>query len=112
MATFSAATIALLQQAGWSEDRRVDTSKYEKNLEAEGYPVHAVVVDFQQRFGSLRIVHPHHQVKEEKDEFYINPTAAVAGIGSGWVEEYSERVGTLLCVIGQLSHDSSNGFGW
>ena len=46
-------------------------------------------------------MHPHHQVKEEKDEFYINPTAAVAGIGSGWVEEYSERVGVLLCVIGQ-----------
>lgn len=31
MAVFSAETRALLQQAGWSEDRCVDTSEYEKS---------------------------------------------------------------------------------
>jgi hypothetical protein len=101
MAVFSAETRALLQQAGWSEDRYVDTSEYEKSLKSEGYPLHEIVLDFLKRFGGLRVVYPHHRVKDEKDEFYINPTVAVAGIGSGWVEEYSERVGALLCVIGQ-----------
>lgn len=52
MATFSAATIALLQQGGWSEDRYVDTSEYEKSLKSEGYPLHEVVLDFLKRFGA------------------------------------------------------------
>jgi hypothetical protein len=101
MTAFSTETRALLQQAGWSEDRCVDTSEYEKSLQSEGYPLHEVVLDFLKRFGGLRVVYPHYRVKDEKDEFYINPTVAVADIGSGWVEEYSERVGVPLCVIGQ-----------
>ncbi|MBF2005505.1 MAG: SUKH-3 domain-containing protein [Chlorogloeopsis fritschii C42_A2020_084] len=101
MAVFSEETRALLQQAGWSEDRYVDTSEYEKSLKSEGYPLHEVVLDFLKHFGGLRVVHPHHRVKDEKDEFYINPTVAVADIGSGWVKEYSERVGAPLCVIGE-----------
>ena len=47
----------LLQRAGWSDDRRVDTSEYEKRLKSEGYLVHAVVVDFLERFGGLLVVH-------------------------------------------------------
>ena len=102
MVVFSAETRALLQQVGWSEDRCVDTSEYEKSLHSEGYPLHEVVLDFLKRFGSLRVVYPHYRVKDEKDELYINPTVAVADIGSGWVEEYSERIGVPLCVIGQV----------
>lgn len=69
MTRFSPATIALLQQAGWSDDRRVDTSEYEKCLKSEGYPVHAVVVDFLERFGGLRVTYPHHRVPQAYDEF-------------------------------------------
>ena len=101
MTVFSAQTRALLQRAGWSENRSVDTSEYEKSLNSEGYPLHEAVLDFLKRFGGLRVIYPHHRAKDEKDEFYINPTVAVAGISSGWVEEYSERVGVQLCVIGQ-----------
>jgi hypothetical protein len=101
MAVFSAETIALLKQAGWSEDRCVDISEYEKSLQSEGYPLHEVVLNFLKRFGGLQVVYPHYRVKDEKDEFYINPTVAVADIDSGWVEEYSERIGVPLCIIGQ-----------
>lgn len=101
MAIFSAATIALLQQEGWSEDRCVDTSEYSKCLKSEGYPIHAAVVDFLKQFGGLLVVHPHHRVKEEKDEFYINPTVAAEHIYPERVEDYSERVGASLCVIGE-----------
>ena len=101
MAVFSAETRALLQQAGWSEDRCVNTSEYEKSLQSEGYPIHAVVVDFLRQFGGLRVVHPHHRLKEEKDEFYINPTVTASHIYPERVEDYSERVDAPLCVIGE-----------
>lgn len=100
-ATFSAETRTLLQQAGWSEDRYVDTSEYEKSLKSEGYPIHAVVMDFLRQFGGLLVVHPHHRLKEEKDEFCINPSVAASHIYPEPVEDYSERVGAPLCVIGE-----------
>ncbi|MEH2012928.1 SUKH-3 domain-containing protein [Nostoc sp.] len=101
MAVFSAETRALLKQSGWSEDRCVDTSEYEKSLQSEGYSLYEVVLDFLKRFGGLLVVYPHHRVKDEKDQFYINPTVAVVDIDSGWVEKYSERIGVPLCLIGQ-----------
>lgn len=76
MVMFSAATIALLQRAGWRDDRQVDTSEYEKRLKSEGYPFHAVVLDFLERFGGLLVVHPHHRVPQTNDEFYLNPACS------------------------------------
>lgn len=102
MATFSAATIALLHQAGWSEERRIDISEYEKCLKAEGYPVLTVVVDFLERFGGLRVVYPHYRVPETNDEFWIDPMIAAADIYIERVsEDYNQRVGAHLCVIGE-----------
>ncbi|MGI8502881.1 MAG: SUKH-3 domain-containing protein [Hassallia sp.] len=101
MTAFSAETRAWLQQAGWSENRCVDTSEYEKSLKLEGYPLDEVVLDFLKRFGGLRVVYPHYRVKNEKDELYINPTVAAAHIYPERVEEYNERVGAVLCVIGE-----------
>ena len=103
MTTFSLLTLALLQRAGWSKDRHVDTSEYEKCLKSEGYPVHAVVVDFLKSFGGLILVFPHPRVPQEDDEFYINPTMAAEGIYPERVsEDYSPRVGAPLCAIGQV----------
>lgn len=102
MTTFSTATIALLHQAGWSEDRCVDTSEYEKCLKSEGYPIHAVVLDFLKSFGGLRLVYPHYRVPETNDEFWIDPIIAAADIYIERIsEDYNERVGAKLCVIGE-----------
>lgn len=91
----------MLHQAGWSEERRIDISEYEKCLKAEGYPVPTVVVDFLERFGGLRVVYPHPRVLQTNDEFCINPIVAAAHIYPERVEDYSERVGAPLCVIGE-----------
>ncbi|MEH2293027.1 SUKH-3 domain-containing protein [Nostoc sp.] len=102
MAVFSAETRAVLQQAGWSENRKVDTSEYEKCLKFEGYPVHAIVVDFLARFGGLQVIYPHARVPQTTDEFCINPMVAAAHIYLEWVkEDYDERLGAPLCVIGE-----------
>lgn len=102
MKDFSQKTLALLQQAGWSENRTVDISEYEKILKSEGYQIYAVVVDFLKRFGGLRLVFPHHRVPQHNDEFIIDPSIAAADIYIERVkEDYSERVGAQLCVIGE-----------
>lgn len=88
--------------AGWSEDRRVDTTEYEKCLQSEGYPVHTAVVDFLECFGGLRVVYPHPRVPQATDKFFINPMVAAAHICIERVkEDYDERVGAPLCVIGE-----------
>jgi hypothetical protein len=91
----------LLQQAGWGDERQVDTSEYEKSLKSEGYPVHTIVVDFLKSFGGLRVIHSHHRVPQTNDEFCINPIVAASHIYPERVEDYSERVGAPLCVIGE-----------
>lgn len=102
MKEFSRETLELLQQAGWSEERIVDIGEYEKNLKSEGYLIHAVIVDFLKRFGGLRLVYPHHRVPQHNDEFIIDPSVAAADIYPEKVtEDYSERVGMPLCVIGE-----------
>ncbi len=101
MLTFSATTHALLRRAGWSETRRVDTGPYVAALRTEGYPVHPIVVEFLERFGSLTVVHPHHKVRNSDDRFHFDVARAVSRADPENVEVDSERVGTPLCVIGE-----------
>ena len=101
MTVFSTETRTLLQQAGWGDERQVDTSEYEKYLKSEGYSVHTIVVDFLKSFGGLRVVHSHHRVAQTNDEFCINPIVAASHIYPERVEDYSQRVGVPLCVIGE-----------
>lgn len=102
MKDFSQRTLEVLYKAGWSEERFVDTSEYEKRLKLEGYPIYEVVVDFLKSFGGLRLVYPHFRVPQEQDEFIIDPILAAADIyAENVTEDYSERVGTALCVIGE-----------
>lgn len=63
---FSKATMALLSSAGWVDERKVDTSKYEYILKSEGYPVHSSVISFLKSFGGLRVIHPHYQLPQKK----------------------------------------------
>ncbi len=102
MKEFSQRTLELLWKAGWNKERAVDTSEYEKRLKSEGYPIHTVVVDFLKSFVDLRLVYPHFRVPQEEDEFIIDPILAAADIyPENVTEDYSERVGMPLCVIGE-----------
>lgn len=104
MAQFSDVTLDLLESAGWSANRSVETTTYVEALQAEGYPICQAVTDFLSSFGGLKVIHPHAKVTSESDNFYIDPLRAVREVPSEKVTEYySERAGTPLCVIGEAS---------
>jgi len=102
MFPFSAKTLALLRQAGWSEAYRYDTAGYERLLETEGYPVHQVAVDFMRRFGGLTITYPHPNpdLKNRTEELAISVSYNRAHIFRLNAESTSAEVGVDLCYIG------------
>lgn len=100
-------TTALLQQAGWSPTRQVDTGVYERALAAEGYPVHQRVKAFLSAYAPLRIFAPVEGSRTEAREILIDPLLAMEAVYVERVaEDYSPRVGQALCVVGQY-HDGN-----
>jgi len=104
---FSERTLTLLRQAGWREDRAVDTSGYEKALRQEGYPVHPAVVEFLRQFGGIRVVYPAKGDAKIKDEFHFDATKAAENWFPATVDQFSQRTGAALCVIGEASRGNS-----
>lgn len=99
---FSDKVLGILKSSGWKPCRKVDTNKFVKILEAEGYTVYNSVLIFLESFGNLRIVFPSLFKDENFDTITFNIEKAVKEISHDWIlEEYSERVGTKLCLIGQ-----------
>ncbi len=102
MPRFSKDTEALLIKAGWREERKIDTTVYERALIEEGFEIPNCVIALLQEFGGLRIVHPHAKVPEETDDFIFEMVKATFISRNGWVKEnYSHRVGKKLCRVGE-----------
>ena len=94
MFPFSENALAILHQAGWSEDYRYDTSGYINLLQSAGYHVHAVARDYMQRFGGLVIHYPHlnpeiNDVETAKFSVYFLP----GNVGSERARGISEELG-------------------
>ena len=98
-----------LSQAGWSEERSIDTGKYEQAITAAGLPFHLTVVEFVREFGGLKVEFPV-LVRDDskwdanrgrKEWFLIDPIKAIADCSVEWFKYYSERAGKPLCPIGQ-----------
>jgi hypothetical protein len=102
-----------LARAGWSADRSIDTGKYERAIIAAGLPLYPVVVEFLSKFGGLRVEFPvlvpdgskWSENRGRSDSFVIDPIKAIADCSPEWFEYYSQRVGKLLCPIGEAHSD-------
>jgi hypothetical protein len=101
----SALTINLLEQAGWKKERKIDISNYIAHLEKEGYKVNDFAKVFLSEFAELKVIHPHHKIKEYFDSFIINPLK-FTNYTLDTVKEYEERVNESLTPVG----DASNGY--
>lgn len=103
MSNFSKKTLDLLRHAGWKEDwKAAHLNEYQQILTDEGFELSDTVTQFLTRFGGLLVEHPHAQLPEETEHFHFEVIKAVEGIDPDWVkEDYSERVGKPLCIIGE-----------
>ncbi len=100
--SFSEECLYILRNAGWDENRTVDTGVYERALANESYPLHPEVLRFLSVFGGLQV-----QIEgpEGTEDFAIDPITAIESVYKERVlEEYSERAEALLCVVGLYHH--------
>jgi hypothetical protein len=91
----------LLLNAGWSPERLINTDFYKQRLMEAGYEVFPAVDSFLSEFGDLSI----RFTKKGTDiEDFLNfeVPLAVSGISPLWIkDDYVDRVGKDLCIIGQ-----------
>jgi hypothetical protein len=110
MFQFSNHTLALLHQAGWSEDYNYDTTEWESLLKAAGYTVHLVARDFMQRFGGLVIDYPHPMVPTVTVQLKFTVSFGRDKIAKDWAREASQDLAVLFpdldgCDIGSFNSD-------
>jgi len=103
MYKFSEKALTLLRKAGWSQNwEATHFSEYQKILTEEKFELSDAVTLFLKRFGGLLVKHPHAKLPSETEYFHFDVTKAVKGVDSDWVkDDYSERVGQPLCIIGE-----------
>ena len=96
---FSNDTRQLLLAAGWTEDRAIDVSGYERDLRREGYELLHSAAEFLGSFGGLVL---EARLKPGvKATHHFDPSQAAENVDPGWVlGEYRERIGAPLCPIG------------
>lgn len=113
MHTFSEKALAVLREAGWSEDRQIDITPYVEMLEKEGNVVFPVVTDFLRRFGGLELswehpLRPRTPAGEEiRPHLYLLAPYApnlIRIVPQSSLEVDEGLLGLKVCSIG---HDSS-----
>jgi hypothetical protein len=97
---FSAAALALLQQAGWCEGREFDPSTWEAKLREEDFDVSAPAHDFLAEFGGLKVAHPNGKGRD-----FAFDLEGLIGFDTDALYEYSRFLGADLCPIGRSHGD-------
>lgn len=103
MTVFTMRTSEYLNKSGWTPNRVLDTSSFEKSLTAAGFSVHSAALSFLKEFGGLRIQYPHAKVPDIRDEMHFDPAIVAKHITSSAVNDYSNVVGGKLCPIGEAA---------
>lgn len=92
-------TLNLLKESGWDENLKLDIEDTVQLLKSEGFPVFESVRAFLSSFNGLEL---HFRDFENTDNVSFNIEDAIEKVSKHWVlKEYSSRVKTELCIIGQ-----------
>jgi hypothetical protein len=94
-------TLKFLEKSGWNSCRNIDITIYQEAHEAEGYKLSNIAEEFLKQFGGIEIVHPAFRVPNAFDKTHFDPIKAIRAIYRGNVEEYEERVGESMVLIGE-----------
>ena len=106
MPGFSEGTLSMLYRAGWSEERKVDTTAYEQRLKDEGYEIFPIALAFLGCFGDLEIKYPNNLVPSIISGFSLNLLETLERTSLASIQTYSRMLKTPVTVIGM---ESDNG---
>ena len=91
-----------LKKAGWSNSRNIPTKLFKESLQAKGYIVSDSVINFLASYGNLELTFPSSFREGDYDSISFNVEKALTEVSHDWIlEDYSNKIGTKLCLIGQ-----------
>lgn len=102
MERFSNKVTKILQDGGWSENRVVDTGKFEEALKKEGFQVFPSVINFLKGFGGLRFNDPGAEPPAVSNFHFVAEESA-GGQAPYVKKHYSSVLGAELCVVGEAA---------
>jgi hypothetical protein len=100
-------TKILLDKAGWSDSRLVDTSEYEHHLKKIGYQVFPVVTQFLQQFGGLQISKNSSDASKRCYRLKVDPIELTQYHPRRTFAEFEEALGRPLCPVALAINGSS-----
>ena len=95
-----------LEKSGWTLNRKIDTTEILKVLKEERYDLNSKVIEFIENFGNLELEHPAFRTIGRIEKMHFKPLRASSGIVREKVEEYEERTGEVLVVIGEAYNEN------
>jgi hypothetical protein len=99
VSAFPPVALEYLRKAGWTPNRAVPTSTYERAYKAESIPLLPKPKKFLREFGGLIICYVTKLRQQDVLEFLAEQ--AVQGIGDGGIKGFEELIGVApLCPIG------------
>ncbi len=98
---FSSKTLGRLREAGWREDRDVNTEPFRQQFRAEGHRTNKAALDFLQRFGDLELTYVHQRVPTAVENCHFDAARAATDVFSENVHFWEEKIGEAMCPIGE-----------
>jgi hypothetical protein len=100
-------TKILLEKAGWSDSRLIDTSEYEHHLKKIGYQVFPVVTHFLKQFGGLQISKNSTDAAKGCYRLKIDPIELTQYHPRRTFAEFEQALGRPLCPVALALNGSS-----
>lgn len=91
-----------MEESGWHAGRKVDTTRWEAELAADGFPaLHPAARTFLAEFGGLRFIGGGPGITRAREPFHLSP-AACAGEADRFIE-WSAHHHRSIAPVGELA---------
>ena len=105
--TYSDDILAILREAGWTEERRVPADALRARLAAAGFVPHPAALDFLSRFEGLAFTHPSHKYEDGKNTCHFDLDRIIGQVDVDDIDDFGASVGTRLCPVGEINRGKS-----
>jgi hypothetical protein len=104
MFAFSKSCLKLLHSAGWTSERAIDISHYERQFAIDGHELTAPVRDALRSLGGIRVQFPHPRDDTATTDIMLDPLIASNNFHARRDEllEYDRRIDDIVVPFGTL----------